>query len=105
MINEKLILKIGKTRYDLAACSHTVHYGFGNAVYEGRVGGVGYRITVGVGAKDFVKRYGIKLESVPDGAFLEFRVRPDASQLCTCERDGELFSFWRKAWFLRRHKG
>lgn len=102
---EKLILKIGKTRYDLAACSHTVHYGFGNAVYEGRVGGVGYRITVGVGAKDFVKRYGIKLESVPDGAFLEFRVRPDASQLCTCERDGELFSFWRKAWFLKRHKG
>ncbi len=48
MNGEILIGKVLDTEYDLIACSHTVTFGRGGALYEGRIGGVSYTVTVGI---------------------------------------------------------
>lgn len=70
---EKLILTVDDEEYDLIACSSSVHYGHGAAVYSGCVSAVGYTVSVTVDTKLPCKLISVE---IPNNAKLEYRIEP-----------------------------
>ncbi len=72
---ERIIATVADTEYDLIACSHTVSYKRGCAVWEGNAGPISYTVTAAIDTKLPCKAVTVTYHTEAD-IKTEYRIRP-----------------------------
>ncbi len=72
---ERLIATVADAEYDLIACSHTVSFKYGGAVWEGKAGAVSYTVTASIDTKFPCKAVTVTYIGNAD-IKTEYRIRP-----------------------------